>query len=64
MAHFIERGEFRCRPAQSGSANGQRVWKRQPDGGSIGLGGSPEIGGVSVLRSGSDDGIAASSARV
>jgi hypothetical protein len=50
--------------AQSGSANAQRVWKRQPDGGSIGLGGSPVIGGFSVRLSGSEDGIAASSARV
>ena len=38
--------------------------KRHPEGGSIGLGGSPVIGGVSVRRSGSDDGIAASNARV
>src|SRR6185503_8775342 len=42
------------------SANGQRVWKRQPDGGSIGLGGSPVIGASCVRRSGSSEGIAAS----
>jgi hypothetical protein len=39
------------------------VWKRQPEGGSIGLGGSREIGGFSVRLSGSEDGIAARSAR-
>ena len=32
---------------QSGIAYGQRVWKRQPEGGSIGLGTSP----VSTMRS-------------
>ena len=46
------------------SANAQRVWKRQPDGGLIGLGGSPAIGASLVRLSGSSEGIAASSARV
>ena len=50
--------------AQSGSANVQRVWKRQPVGGSIGLGGSPEQRRLLVRRSGSIDGIEASSAVV
>jgi hypothetical protein len=49
---------------QTASANGHRVWKRQPGGGSIGFGGSPVIGGYCVRESGSSDGIAASSALV
>ena len=49
--------------AQRLSANAQRVWKRQPEGGLIGLGGSPVIGGSLVRLSGSSDGIAESSAR-
>src|SRR3954447_16130986 len=46
------------------SANGQRVWNRQPGGGSIGFGGSPVIGGSSTRGAGSIDGRDASSARV
>ena len=46
------------------SAKGQRVRKRQPDGGLIGLGGSPVSGACIVRRRGSIDGIADSSARV
>ena len=42
--------------SQTVSANGQRVWNRQPDGGSIGFGGSPVIGGSSMRRAGSIDG--------
>src|SRR5579884_760361 len=47
-------------------ARGQRVWKRQPDGGRIGLGGSPPTIGRSRERfsSGSGIGIAPSSALV
>ena len=37
------------------SAKVQRVWKRQPAGGSMGLGGSPASGAFSVRRSGSMD---------
>ena len=50
--------------SHTASANGQRVRKRQPEGGSIGLGGSPVIGGSSIRRAGSIDGREASSARV
>src|ERR1043166_360154 len=46
------------------SANAQRVWKRQPDGGLIGLGGSPAIGASLVGLSGSSEGIARGTARV
>jgi hypothetical protein len=46
------------------SAKGQRVWKRQPEGGSIGFGGSPVIGGSSMRRAGSIDGREASNALV
>ena len=42
------RREQRLGAAQTSSANGQRVWNRQPDGGSIGFGGSPASGGASV----------------
>src|SRR6185503_18518849 len=49
---------------QTFSAKAQRVWKRQPEGGLIGLGGSPVIGGSLVRLSGSSDGIAESNARV
>ena len=54
------RGRPRCRApapcaAHTASANGQRVRKRQPDGGSIGLGGSPVIGASSTRSSGSMD---------
>ena len=47
-------------------ARGQRVWKRQPDGGSTGFGGSPVMIGRSLERfsSGSGIGIALSSADV
>ena len=41
------------RLAQTSSANGQRVRKRQPEGGSIGLGGSPWIGASLVRLRGS-----------
>ena len=50
--------------SQTASANGQRVRNRQPEGGSIGLGGSPTIGGSSIRRAGSIDGREASSAVV
>src|SRR5476651_1102306 len=50
--------------AQTSSAKGQRVRKRQPDGGSMGLGGSPWIGASWVRLRGSIDGRAESSARV
>ena len=50
--------------AQIASAKAQRVRKRQPDGGLIGLGGSP-VSGISVVRrSGSSVGFEANSARV
>ena len=39
--------------AHTSSANGQRVRKRQPDGGLIGLGGSPVSGASSMRSSGS-----------
>src|SRR5450830_1006013 len=45
-------------------AFGQRSWKRQPAGGSIGLGGSPLIGEDIVRCAGSMDGTADSSACV
>jgi hypothetical protein len=44
--------------------NLQRVWKRHPLGGSIGDGGSPDSGASVMRRSGSIDGIEASSAIV
>jgi hypothetical protein len=47
---------------QSNDLAGQRVWKRQPLGGSIGFGGSPVSGGSIVRSEGSIDGIEASSA--
>jgi hypothetical protein len=40
------------------------VRKRQPEGGLIGLGGSPDKGGFSVRWAGSIDGIADNNARV
>jgi len=46
------------------SANGQRVRKRHPDGGRMGLGASPLNGAWCVRRRGSIDGIAEMSARV
>src|SRR6185503_9018398 len=46
------------------SANGQRVWNRHPSGGSIGLGGSPVIGGSAIRLVGSIDGREPSNARV
>ena len=46
------------------SANAQRVWKRQPDGGLIGFGGSPARGASRVRRDGSIAGMAERSARV
>ena len=49
---------------QTLSANAQRVWKRQPEGGRIGFGGSPVSGASSVRRRGSIDGIADSNAWV
>jgi hypothetical protein len=49
--------------AQRAKANGQRVRKRQPEGGAIGEGGSPWTGTV-VGRSGLRDGAALSSMRV
>jgi peptide/nickel transport system ATP-binding protein len=52
------------RAAHTFSANGQRVRNRQPEGGLIGLGGSPCSGGASVRCAGSMLGIAESSARV
>jgi hypothetical protein len=50
--------------AQTASANGQRVRKRQPEGGLIGFGGSPLSGASIVRRRGSIDGIADNSAFV
>ena len=49
---------------QTRSAMRQRGWKRQPDGGSIGLGGSPASGASSVRLSGSIDGMSEQRARV
>src|SRR4029077_7545631 len=46
------------------SAKGQRVRKRHPEGGLIGLGGSPLSGALSVRRRGSIDGMADSTACV
>jgi peptide/nickel transport system ATP-binding protein len=48
----------------TGAAWRHRVWNRQPGGGLIGFGGSPASGASRVRRSGSMEGIAASSARV
>lgn len=45
--------------AQTGSASAQRVWKRQPGGGSIGFGGSPASGATVVRRRGSRLGLEA-----
>jgi len=50
--------------SHTASANAHRVRKRQPEGGSIGLGGSPKSGASIVRWSGSIDGIADSNARV
>src|SRR6185295_1186632 len=50
--------------SQTFSANGQRVRKRHPDGGLMGLGGSPLSGARRVRRRGSIDGMAESSACV
>src|SRR5919107_3188256 len=50
--------------AQRSAANGQRVRKRQPEGGESGLGGSPKIGGRSRRIRGLATGAAARSARV
>jgi hypothetical protein len=47
-----------------GSASAQRVRKRQPLGGSMGLGGSPESGGSVRRRLGFIEGRDESSARV
>ena len=52
------------RSPHAASACAQRVRKRPPEGGSIGLGGSPTIGAAAVRRRGSMLGIEASSARV
>jgi len=51
------------RGSQRAAGSGQRVWKRQPGGGSMGFGGSPVSAGSSVRLSGSIDGIEDSSAR-
>ena len=48
---------------QTPSAKAQRVWKRQPDGGLIGLGGSPASGASAVRRSGSMDSMRAEQRR-
>ena len=50
--------------AQTSMAWGQRVRKRQPDGGLIGFGGSPVSGGCPSRSSGSIDGAEAKSACV
>ena len=50
--------------AQIASANGQRVRKRQPEGGLIGFGGSPVSGTAIVRCRGFIDGIADKSAFV
>src|SRR5215212_5597939 len=49
---------------QSGMASGQRVWKRQPEGGLMGVGTSPFKTIRSRLRVGSGTGMAESRARV
>ena len=49
---------------QTGAALPQRGWKRHPDGGLMGLGGSPASAASSVRWSGSIEGIEDSSARV
>ena len=50
--------------AQRVFARGQRVWKRQPDGGAIGEGGSPVETLSAIAASGSGRGIASSSSEV